>query len=54
MAALWWDGCNGKRCLADRMAVLGNGRYKLRKQEGEKMKKTYDEDDLSVLPRTVC
>ncbi|KAL8790443.1 MAG: hypothetical protein Q9213_000595 [Squamulea squamosa] len=33
--------------------VLGNGRYKLRKQNGEKMKKTYDEGDLSLLPRTI-
>ncbi|KAI4241497.1 MAG: hypothetical protein L6R42_011246, partial [Xanthoria sp. 1 TBL-2021] len=44
-------GCSGPFKVDE---VLGNGRYKLRKQEGEKMKKTYDEDDLSVLPRTVC
>ncbi|KAL8895640.1 MAG: hypothetical protein Q9192_003524 [Flavoplaca navasiana] len=28
-------------------------RYKLRKQDGEKMKKTYDEGDLSGLPTTI-
>ncbi|KAL8929050.1 MAG: hypothetical protein Q9208_001493 [Pyrenodesmia sp. 3 TL-2023] len=33
--------------------VLGNGRYKLRKENGEKMKKTYDEGDLSNLPKLV-
>ena len=43
----------GLGCLADEMAVLGNGRYKLRKQDGSKMKKTYDEGDLSVGPKTI-
>ncbi|KAL8879786.1 MAG: hypothetical protein Q9198_002671 [Flavoplaca austrocitrina] len=47
------DGWNGLGSLADEMAVLGNGRYKLRKQDGEKMKKTYDEGDLSGLPKTI-
>lgn len=35
------------------VAVLGNGSYKLRGQKGEKMKKIYEEDDLSRLPRTI-
>ncbi|KAI4259012.1 MAG: hypothetical protein L6R42_004794 [Xanthoria sp. 1 TBL-2021] len=45
---------NGARgCVGPfKMPVLGNGRYKLRRQDGEEMKKTYDEDDLSVFPRT--
>ncbi len=53
MAASGIDGWNGLGSLADEMAVLGNGRYKLRKQDGEKMKKTYDEGDLSGLPKTI-
>ncbi|KAL8945878.1 MAG: hypothetical protein Q9222_007644 [Ikaeria aurantiellina] len=31
--------------------VLGNGQYKLRKQDGEKIKKQYDEGDLSYMPK---
>ncbi|KAL8634790.1 MAG: hypothetical protein Q9226_009434, partial [Calogaya cf. arnoldii] len=33
--------------------VLGDGRYKLRKEDGKKMKKTYDKGNLSKLPRTI-
>ncbi|KAI4235612.1 MAG: hypothetical protein LQ349_003050 [Xanthoria aureola] len=43
-------GCSGPFKVE---VVLGNGRYKLRGQKGEKMKKTYEEDDLSRLPRTI-
>ncbi|CAL8581471.1 hypothetical protein XPA_007161 [Xanthoria parietina] len=43
-------GCSGPFKVD---VVLGKGRYKLRGQKGEKMKKTYEEDDLSKLPRTI-
>ncbi|KAI4181207.1 MAG: hypothetical protein L6R41_006760 [Letrouitia leprolyta] len=33
--------------------ILGNGFYKLRKENGEKIKKTYDEGDLSRVPKTI-
>ncbi|KAL8922164.1 MAG: hypothetical protein Q9208_005359 [Pyrenodesmia sp. 3 TL-2023] len=32
---------------------MGNGTYKLRKENGEKLKKKYDESDLSILPKLV-
>ncbi|KAI4132140.1 MAG: hypothetical protein LQ338_000894 [Usnochroma carphineum] len=32
-------------------AVLGNGKYKLRKENGEKMKRIYDEGNLSLQPK---
>lgn len=35
------------------MLVLGNGTYKLRGKDGKKHKKTYEEGDLSKLPRVV-
>ncbi|KAI4156253.1 MAG: hypothetical protein L6R39_001141 [Caloplaca ligustica] len=33
--------------------VSNNGTYKLRKENGEKIKKTYEEGDLSNLPKLV-
>ena len=37
----------------DFWVVVGQGKYKLRKDNGEKLKKTYDEGDLSLLPKLV-
>ncbi|KAL9604371.1 MAG: hypothetical protein Q9219_000559 [cf. Caloplaca sp. 3 TL-2023] len=33
--------------------VLPNGYYKLRSQNGEKLKKVYDEGNLSKLPKSI-
>ncbi|KAL8938812.1 MAG: hypothetical protein Q9216_003693 [Gyalolechia sp. 2 TL-2023] len=42
---VWW--------LTPCILVLGNGFYKLRGQDGEKIKKKYDEGDLSRVPKTI-
>lgn len=39
--------------LTDGRKVLGNGKYKLRKENGEKIKKMYDEGDLGIKPKLV-
>lgn len=41
------------RRLTQGILVLGNGFYKLRRENGEKMNKTYDEGDLSRVPRSI-
>lgn len=33
--------------------ILGNGFYKLRKDNGEKIRKAYDEGDLSRVPKSI-
>lgn len=40
-------------CLTDEWKVLTGGKYKLRKENGEKMKKMYDEGDLNISPKLV-
>lgn len=37
--------------MTDGRPVLGNGKYKLRKENGEKMKRIYDEGNLSLQPK---
>ncbi|KAL8993926.1 MAG: hypothetical protein Q9169_005977 [Polycauliona sp. 2 TL-2023] len=51
---VYFNGARGSSGPFKVDEVLGKGRYKLRKQDGEKIKKTYDEGDLSLLPRTIA
>ncbi|KAL8692459.1 MAG: hypothetical protein Q9218_002527 [Villophora microphyllina] len=50
---VYYNGARGSIGPLKVDQVLGNGKYKLLKKDGDKDKKVYDEGDLSRMPRTI-